>query len=181
MVNFIKPNDIGLTLDMDLYDIYFPTLENFTAYETRAIDLAKSYLSQRADLTATFIRVADWTAGAYDLDAYVYHNENFWKSLAADNTDEPTALSLLWEISDPRNAQMVSIISDLMLFDAASKTQTREISDVRTERYKYAVKWLKDFSEGKIGWVNLPISTETTAVPSFLYGTDLNLLGTSYY
>jgi hypothetical protein len=65
-------------------------------------------------------------------------------------------VSSLWVSSDPRDAQMVLYLCDLVLYHLHARIAPRNIPELRVKRYDDAIEWLKACAEGNVT-PNLPL------------------------
>lgn len=73
---------------------------------------------------------------------FVDNKEYFSQYLRANLTDE-------WSVDD-RNTSLVRIVSDIALYEVFQRVAPDQINDIREERYKQAMKDLKDARKGMI-------------------------------
>jgi hypothetical protein len=64
--------------------------------------------------------------------------------------------SSFWVFSDPRDAQMVLYLCDLVLYHLHARIAPRNIPELRVKRYDDAIEWLKMCAEGNVT-PNLPL------------------------
>ena len=168
---YLTPTDyLGLSTTQDkeilTEDSTVFLLENL---ENSARELISSYLrGYRAgeyDLNAIFPLIYKWditkayVPGTLVYDEVTLNNgtkwNNVYKCLYSNTAQNPNTPSIYWAKEDTRNALIVRVQVEIVLYDLYTRIMPDNIPAIRKERYEYALEWLKGLPSGNTA-PNLP-------------------------
>jgi hypothetical protein len=159
MSRWLVDNDYDVTIRDHIKSIIQGSTEALYLAEKMAISQARSYLSAY-DTDIIFTAVPNWSSTTnYATGSYVQHNGVIYKALSANTNNPPPSAN--WIAEDSRNSHLVMIIVDITLYHCFAKINPRNIQELRIERYKEAILWLKDLADGVLS-ADLPMKSTTT-------------------
>lgn len=145
--------------------------------EKAACDQMKSYLQRRYDVDKLFPIIEEWN----EQETYAIGNLSFWK-LENDPDDKYLAYQCInipsttpddastWKVYTERNSFAIMYLVDITLYHLMSRFPKH--FEVRSERYKEALDWLKGVAAGELD-ANLPQKdiTNTQTQPFIRWGS----------
>lgn len=155
-------------------------LDKFTATDTTIIERAEriaieemtSYLSMRYDTSIIFKDVLLYNASTiYTKNDRIYTedssgNVNYYIINVANTAGQ--SLDTFTTAGDNRNSLIVAYAIDIILYHIFSAVYPRNIPELRIDRYKSAISWLKMVQQGTLN-PSLPVLDAATAGNSDMY------------
>ena len=139
--------------------------------EAAAIRQIKNKLRDRYNVNSIFAIPKPWSAETpYVAQDRCSHADRFYITSQNTVAQEPTTQNAPWIEDDPRDAYLVTICTDLMLYHLHARHNPRMISEFRILRKDDAIAWLDQVMAGHEN-PDLPLLKES-APEDLPYGFD---------
>lgn len=153
-MNYLLKVDITDRVKEQKVDEWTETKDSvLDALESSAIEIAKGYTRHWYDVEKEFRKVNLYDVlTAYTVDQRIYDEANAKHYICIQDAIAGTLLSDTdyFAQQDDRNAVLLEIVIDVLIYNLSSRQNSRQMNQLRIDRYDSAIDKLKDAQKGRI-------------------------------